>query len=787
MTAILTFLLATPVLISFYYSNEKDFLWLFLSLFALIIVIYMTVSVVKKIANNIVRKIIGTFVIFLLAIFELSRLVSFYFQGESFNERFFFHFNFNSIAEAGSAYLPSIIVTVAFLSVITCLCWVLFGQKSQQKGYLGSIQLLLIVLAVFILEPDVSKLSTKQMQTLVKTEENLAVDTIAWEALGLNREALLATINDVIPGKNLVFIYLESLEEIYTDENLFPGLTPNLNKLRQSGLTFSRMLQTEGTSWTVGGMVASQCGTPLLYGFGPGDNDILQSGFLNQAICFGDVLEQAGYYQVFLGGASAEFAGKGSFLASHGYDEVNGKIALSEYLEDGSYLSGWGLYDDSLFAIAEERFKQLAQGYQPFNLTLLTLDTHHPGGDASRSCPDYEARDNSMLDAVHCSDFLVNQFVEAISKHPAWEDTLVVLFSDHLAMRNVAQQYYPVGYDRRLLLTILNADTKGEVDKTGSHMDIAPTLLHLMGVQHERHFLAGENLMNTSQQSPDIDLFSSQRLDALKYINNNYLTRSDYNICDNNQLVDVYNGHLKIGENEIVMSVSGQPIAFESLGVSHGVLTTLDDEGKVKLTITVNLENLPHVLYQFSGDQFLLIAKVDRLSGFIKTEEKQIGEISVFMGNLQGKIDYLGGSSDPVNLRIKNLDCTKRLERIVGSIEEKQPKKLLEICLANDFGENFLDPITGNIHLAKVAYENEWYEVVLSNSAIDQYRVKDLLPLGSINFNPAPNYCHAYFGNSELIIPDLVVESQKQAIRMQLIPGADWLFKVMEKANRSSV
>ena len=48
----------------------------------------------------------------------------------------------------------------------------------------------------------------------------------------------------------------------------------------------------------------------------------------------------------------------------------------------------------------------------PFNLTLLTVDTHHPTGNASHSCSKYGAIDNSILHAVHCTDYLVGRFIE---------------------------------------------------------------------------------------------------------------------------------------------------------------------------------------------------------------------------------------------------------------------------------------------------------------------------------------------------------------------------------------
>jgi phosphoglycerol transferase len=212
-------------------------------------------------------------------------------------------------------------------------------------------------------------------------------------------------------------------------------------------LSFTNISQTLGTSWTIAGMVASQCGTPLLYNDTIiGGNDIMQNGFFTDVICLGDVLNKAGYVQKYLGGASSRFAGKGNFYKAHHYDEVKGLDELISRLNNKEYKTGWGLYDDSLFKIAAEEYVRLANANKPFNLTLLTLDTHHPNGHPSHSCKAYPYQDNSILDAVHCTDQLLERFINNISRHPSFQNTVVVLISDHLAMRNSAEKFFPKKY-----------------------------------------------------------------------------------------------------------------------------------------------------------------------------------------------------------------------------------------------------------------------------------------------------------------------------------------------------
>ncbi len=201
-----------------------------------------------------------------------------------------------------------------------------------------------------------------------------------------------------------------------------------------------------------------------------------------------------------------------------------GRTRLRNELEDTDYIGGWGLFDDSLFSLALEQFHDLADNGQPFNLTLLTVDTHHPIGEPSASCSPYPIIDNSILHAVHCTDYLLGNFIEQIEQHPAYDDTLVVLVSDHLAMRNNAFSLFPRNYERRLYFNVLNTGEAAEVKKFATPMDLPPTLLSFLDIEHDASFLAGINLLDTPAAQAQRDVRDNRRLDAIRYLNSNHLS-----------------------------------------------------------------------------------------------------------------------------------------------------------------------------------------------------------------------------------------------------------------------
>lgn len=281
--------------------------------------------------------------------------------------------------------------------------------------------------------------------------------------------------------KNFVYLFLESLERTYLDETIFPGLMPNLKALEAKSLSFTNIQQAYSTNWTISGMTSGLCGMPLIGSAGNSMSRVDQ--FLPGASCIGDLLDPYGYELNYLGGASLDFAGKGNFFKSHSFDRVEGREELLELQDDPDYLSSWGIYDDRLYDIATNRLNSLAASEQPFGLVLQTVDTHNPNGYLSNACEGLEYQDgsNPILNAVHCADVMAGKFIDQIRNNPEFENTVLVVSSDHLAMRNTAWDQLESG-ERRNLLMFFGKDIEAGVNRrAASTLDVGPTLLSLIG------------------------------------------------------------------------------------------------------------------------------------------------------------------------------------------------------------------------------------------------------------------------------------------------------------------
>lgn len=319
--------------------------------------------------------------------------------------------------------------------------------------------------------------------------------------------------------KNLILIYVESLENTYNHKELFnENLINAVEPATLGGTSFLKQRQLEGTNWTIAGIASSQCGVPLkpLLGSGnKGKNDSLEktTKFFPNITCLGDVLKTHGYTNIFIGGASHKFAGKGAFFRSHGYNEVYGRDELLSGQNKKLPTSNWGIYDDDLLAIAKEKIDLLESKKQPYNLTLLTLDTHTPEGHISSTCRTRGI--TKYKGVVKCTSEMLSDFVKYITEKGYLKNTTVVIMGDHLAMINPEHDKISRVKERFVFNNYISSDVS--LKKTRDeivHFDHFPSILDSMGL----HVVGGKLALGVSGfgQNNLSDAQAKERFELLK-------------------------------------------------------------------------------------------------------------------------------------------------------------------------------------------------------------------------------------------------------------------------------
>jgi phosphoglycerol transferase len=328
-------------------------------------------------------------------------------------------------------------------------------------------------------------------------------------------------ISSVQKPKNLVLIYVESLEDTYADPELFShNLISSIESSSvNSSYHFSDYQQAPGTGWTIAGIVSTQCGLPLrtFLRNASGDN---ATGFLNNAVCLGDTLADKGYQNIFMNGADLSFAGKGKFIAKHGYTQNYGRAEWYKQNKTQNDMNDWGLYDDLLFLEAQKKLDELEQNSsKPFNLTLLTVDTHPPKGFLSHHCAtQHGVTENNFEGIVECTALQVKDFVNHIRSKGYLKNTTVVVLGDHLGMKNPVYKKLESSNKRRIFNLFITEDKLILNREDMSEFDMYPTILESLGFRiNEGRLGLGYSGFGNYTDKPSLDRHEEMNKKLLGY------------------------------------------------------------------------------------------------------------------------------------------------------------------------------------------------------------------------------------------------------------------------------
>lgn len=427
-----------------------------------------------KAKNNKYFFILVLFFLGIYILLNLIRVASNYFTGAGINDSVLYTLT-SSLTGAGLGkyIMPFAGFLVTSMLVFALMSWLLLSKKSSGGRTSYGLMALFMAIAAVTITPASAEIAGLIKSQLASGETDFA--------------RYYKTPNKKIVGKkpNLIYIYAESLERTYFDQNVFSGLTTELNGQKENSIDFSNTIQLPGTGYTIAGMVASQCGIPLFAPF-DGNASSSVSTFYPQNTCLGDILHDAGYATYFYQGADLAFAGKGLFLKSHGFDHLYGLNELKDVVKDPDYRNEWGWYDDTLLDVVYDKFIELSQNNQRFALFALTVDTHHPDGYISQSCINrsyrYDNEENSSLSAVACSQEHIAKLIQKIRQSEYFKNTVIVVSSDHLAMNNTAYNILNK-QDRKDLFFVIRGDSQDrQVNNVKrSTLDNGATVLDMLG------------------------------------------------------------------------------------------------------------------------------------------------------------------------------------------------------------------------------------------------------------------------------------------------------------------
>jgi phosphoglycerol transferase len=285
---------------------------------------------------------------------------------------------------------------------------------------------------------------------------------------------------------NVIHLLLEATEQTLDQSPITKTVMEPLEPFRRRALEVRGVKQTEYTGWSIAGLIASNCGIPLLT---PGLHTITSWAKQNYKVlsgseCLPEILAKQAYENVYVYGVEISFVGNDSFVHDNGWAR---HIARAELEKRGAKVlpGGWGIEDSKLLDAAYDEAIKLRGEGKNFLISVATTGAHPPSGFLSEKCLGRDSikqlSGNRFLQAYRCLNELTAEFLTRLEQAGVLEDTLVIVQSDHLATAPAVTSLFP-SKNRQNMLFFLGPNINSEVlDKTGSVMDIYPTVLELLG------------------------------------------------------------------------------------------------------------------------------------------------------------------------------------------------------------------------------------------------------------------------------------------------------------------
>lgn len=392
-----------------------------------------------------------------------------------------------------------ILAIIAVISPIIILYEVKSKREQENKKkilYRCSTIILALSIAFIIILMDIPTFAKNQIQASTFIEEQY-VDPKQVE------------ITFPEEKQNLIYIFLESMENTFAskqDGGLYnTDRMPELTQLAKQNINFSNTeklggaVDLLGTNWTIAAMVSQTSGVPLKISIEQNSYG-RHSTFLPGVHTLGEILEQNGYKNYLLLGSESEFGGRKLYFEQHGnYKIWDLNSAIKEQRMTEQDKVWWGYSDNDLFKYAKEQLTEISQKDEPFNFTMLTVDTHFTDGYVCDKCE--KGFEDKYSNVIRCSSKQVSEFVEWIKQQEFFENTTVVVTGDHLTMQaSTEEEANKNGYEERTVYnTIINS--KVEPTKTTNRLffttDMYPTTLAALGAKIEGNRLGvGTNLFS---------------------------------------------------------------------------------------------------------------------------------------------------------------------------------------------------------------------------------------------------------------------------------------------------
>jgi phosphoglycerol transferase MdoB-like AlkP superfamily enzyme len=322
----------------------------------------------------------------------------------------------------------------------------------------------------------------------------------------------LATVRRDKP-RNLVIVLEESLGAGFVERLGGRPIAPNFQKLGDQGIWFQRLYAT-GTR-SVRGIEAVVAGFPPT----PAQSTVKLSKSQRDFATLASVLRKSGYRSEFVYGGESHFDNMRGFFLGNGFNTIVDR----PHFKEPRFVGSWGVSDEDLFDMAHQRITALDAAEEPYFLLVFSSSNHTPFEFPDGRIALVDPEKQTVNNAVKYADHALGEFVDRARHSSYWGDTVMMVVADH-DTRVYGNELVPI--DKfHIPGVILGAGIEPrQITSVASQIDLAPTLLSLMGVDSVNPFV-GRDLTRTLPEFGNANVTLKPR--AMMQFDRNYAWLED--------------------------------------------------------------------------------------------------------------------------------------------------------------------------------------------------------------------------------------------------------------------
>ncbi|MDR2009737.1 MAG: sulfatase-like hydrolase/transferase [Bacteroidales bacterium] len=291
--------------------------------------------------------------------------------------------------------------------------------------------------------------------------------------------------------KHIIFIVLESFTAnaigVLGGEK---GLTPGIDKWSEKGILFNNFYASADRSDK--GLVSIFSSAPIVLNYSlmkiPGKSRHLP-GLISE-------LSDNGYKSSFYYGGDINFANMQSYILQTGFQEIKSQNNLKMNCAESSK---WGYHDECMLDLL---YKDIINAKDTSVFALFTLSSHEPYDIPGKKIFPENDEMNKARNSYFYTDSCINIFLENLYNSPKWDESLIILVSDHGTRFPGNTELWDLPKFHTLMLW-LGGSLKTEpfiYTQAADQTDISASLLAQLNIDHKK-FIFSEDLFRKKTPS----------------------------------------------------------------------------------------------------------------------------------------------------------------------------------------------------------------------------------------------------------------------------------------------